>query len=786
MSEPFLWGPRIPLPAGLFPHDAPHVTALANGTFLVLGKVGAQPPLQMKAWIYNADGSLKEERDLDVPAYGRWNQPGSMESVLTRLVAVELPDGRIGIMATADERSSGFYVAFTALYSADLTPLGPPKPLAGLRPNGTEADGQYRTDAILSLGNGDLAITYLPPSGTEAFIRVMGADGALSDAISLGQAPTPYSGITSMTALPDGRAIVAVRTSAGPIKGYVLDTSGAGAPTLSDLFDISISGPFNPGLLHAEVDVTVLAGNRFVVSWAEAGRAGTPNEPDPKILFQVYESINGQAIPLTHPTPVYANHAQAAGAGQREIVALPGGGFAIASEVVPPNLGTAGAEIRLALFDSTGSRMHADLLVSDPATNGTTTLKELSVLADGRIVVQHSKGIQIVDARNEAMSLAGTTQDDQYIGTSFKDTLGGFSGSDSLNGAGGDDLLIGGEGHDTLIGGTGADRLYGGAGNDTYVIDASDIIVDSSGIDTIIASFSYTLRAGLEHLTAAGSASIALMGNELSNTITGNAGDNTLDGGAGADVLNGGAGFDFVSFVSSAVGVRTGLALGSGDGDTWISIEGIIGSAFADTLIGNGASQLQGSGGNDTYQVRAGDLVTESAGGGRDTVLAAGSYTLSASDEIEILKLSGVSAQTSANLIGSNTANEIIGHGGKNILKGLSGNDNLKGYAGSDTFHGGSGNDKLYGGTGTGRDVFVFDTQPSRSTNVDRIYDFNPTYDSIQLENTIFTKLGKGSTKGVKVKADMFVKGDAARDKEDRIIYDSKTGALYYDQDDTG
>ncbi len=96
MSEPFLWGSRIPLPAGLFPHDAPHVTALANGTFLVLGKVGAQPPLQMKAWIYNADGSLKEERDLDVPAYGRWNQPGSMESVLTRLVAVELPDGRIG------------------------------------------------------------------------------------------------------------------------------------------------------------------------------------------------------------------------------------------------------------------------------------------------------------------------------------------------------------------------------------------------------------------------------------------------------------------------------------------------------------------------------------------------------------------------------------------------------------------------------------------------------------------------------------------------------------------
>jgi Ca2+-binding RTX toxin-like protein len=100
--------------------------------------------------------------------------------------------------------------------------------------------------------------------------------------------------------------------------------------------------------------------------------------------------------------------------------------------------------------------------------------------------------------------------------------------------------------------------------------------------------------------------------------------------------------------------------------------------------------------------------------------------------------------------------------------------------------YGGSGADKLYGGTGTGKDVFVFDTKPSKSTNVDRIYDFNPKYDSVQLENKFFTKLGKGSSKGVKFKADMFVKCDAAKDKEDRIIYDNKTGALYYDQDGTG
>jgi Ca2+-binding RTX toxin-like protein len=168
---------------------------------------------------------------------------------------------------------------------------------------------------------------------------------------------------------------------------------------------------------------------------------------------------------------------------------------------------------------------------------------------------------------------------------------------------------------------------------------------------------------------------------------------------------------------------------------------------------------------------------------------------LKADAQIEALKLSGVSAKTTANLTGSNIGNEIVGHGGTNTLRGLSGNDilkassgndTLKGDAGSDTLYGGSGNDRLYGGTGTGRDVFVFDTKPSKSTNVDRIYDFNPTYDSIQLENKIFTKLGKGSVAGVKFKADMFVKGDAAEDKEDRIIYDGKTGALSYDQDGTG
>jgi Ca2+-binding RTX toxin-like protein len=54
------------------------------------------------------------------------------------------------------------------------------------------------------------------------------------------------------------------------------------------------------------------------------------------------------------------------------------------------------------------------------------------------------------------------------------------------------------------------------------------------------------------------------------------------------------------------------------------------------------------------------------------------------------------------------------------------------------------------------------------------------------LDNAIFTKLGRGSEAGVRFKSDMFVEGTRAKDREDRIVYDKKTGALYYDQDGTG
>lgn len=120
------------------------------------------------------------------------------------------------------------------------------------------------------------------------------------------------------------------------------------------------------------------------------------------------------------------------------------------------------------------------------------------------------------------------------------------------------------------------------------------------------------------------------------------------------------------------------------------------------------------------------------------------------------------------------------------ILTGGRGDDRLVGGEGRDRILGKTGNDVLRGGENA--DVFVFDTKPHKKTNVDRIQDFEPRLDSIWLENNVFKKLGKKGTldSPAMLSKAMFWKGATAHDKSDRIIYDAKTGALFYDADGTG
>ena len=227
------------------------------------------------------------------------------------------------------------------------------------------------------------------------------------------------------------------------------------------------------------------------------------------------------------------------------------------------------------------------------------------------------------------------------VGTAGNNTLPAPAGTGAnlLLGLGGTDVLTGGSGNDILDGGTGNDNMIGGAGNDTYVVDAAgDQVTEAAneGTDTVLASIaSYTLTANVENLTYTGAGNFTGTGNGLANVIT---------GGVGNDRLNDGGG--------------TGI----------------------DTLIGGA--------GNDTYVVSvAGDVITEKAGGGTDTVeTALGSYTLGVGSNLENLTHTGATPFTG-------TGNELA-----NVIKGGSGADTLDGGvnakgAGADTLEGGAGND---------------------------------------------------------------------------------------------
>ena len=117
------------------------------------------------------------------------------------------------------------------------------------------------------------------------------------------------------------------------------------------------------------------------------------------------------------------------------------------------------------------------------------------------------------------------------------------------------------------------------------------------------------------------------------------------------------------------------------------------------------------------------------------------------------------------------------------LLTGGSGNNVLMGSMKGELLAGGNGNDTLTGGLG--QDVFRFDTTPNATTNRDTITDFVAGSDRIQLENAIFTSLTAPGT----LAAGFFRSGPgvtAALDTDDFLIYDTSSGALFYDADGSG
>jgi Ca2+-binding RTX toxin-like protein len=270
-----------------------------------------------------------------------------------------------------------------------------------------------------------------------------------------------------------------------------------------------------------------------------------------------------------------------------------------------------------------------------------------------------------------------------------------------------------------------------------------------------------------------------LMGFDGADTITGADGNDALIGGSGADVLQGGNGSDTAIYRGSGSGVTVDLILGTGTdadaaGDVLTDIENLTGSLFSDTLTGNngdnilndggvgGADTLTGNGGNDRYAVyNAGALIVEKAGEGTDRVSAGVNFVLAGGVSAEYLNTTSLLANYAVNLTGNEFAQIVRGNDGANVLDGSGGTDVVFGMGGADTFS--------------------FSTALGAG-NVDRIEDFDVTDDQIHLSSAIFNALGVGSLDASAFKDTAF----APRDADDRIIYNSDTGALCYDADGSG
>ena len=331
-------------------------------------------------------------------------------------------------------------------------------------------------------------------------------------------------------------------------------------------------------------------------------------------------------------------------------------------------------------------------------------------------------------------ALAGN---DTVYGSNGADTLYGDGGDDFLDGRGGADTLDGGAGNDTLNGRSGVDAMTGGTGHDRFYIDHfSDTVVEAAnqGTDRVYASVSYTLGVGqsVEFLYAnAGATGLTLNGNELANNIQGNAGADTLFGHDGADILEG----------------------------------------------RGGADDMTGGGGNDKYYIdHAGDAIHEaSAEGSLDMAYASVDYTLGANVYVERLY---ANSSASLTLQGNDFANALFGNAGHDTLMGHAGADTLTANAGNDRLMGGAGIDTLFGNAGD--DIFVLQ---NLAADRDSIRDF-AAGDRIEVSASLF---GGGLVAGA-LAADQFASNmtGVAGDSDDRFIYNTTNGALYFDIDGDG
>jgi Ca2+-binding RTX toxin-like protein len=348
-----------------------------------------------------------------------------------------------------------------------------------------------------------------------------------------------------------------VPLSSGGFAASALYASGSARSLIYRVFD-SNGAPITAFTLAAEsntfpsygAEIAALPNGKFIIAWDDNG-----------IYAKVFNA-DGTAASSAFRVDTQADVSLA----EANVVALANGGFAITYEKWVQSL--QGSQLSIRFYGSNGAPITSDFLVSPTPLYSS----EVLALPDGRLLVVYEG--KPIDGQNNLKARVFNADGTESV-PEFLVAAGEWNDVRSVTLLADGNVMItwvkvGSEGEYAQIFDPDRD---GTAGNDSFSGTAfGDTYNGLAGDDWIY----------------------GLAGNDILNGGDGN--DNLL-GGLGADALNGGAGIDFAryDYATSAVSASLSSAIvnnGEAAGDTYVNIEGLVGSVYNDYLYGNNAANV--------------------------------------------------------------------------------------------------------------------------------------------------------------------------------------------------
>ena len=385
-------------------------------------------------------------------------------------------------------------------------------------------------------------------------------------------------------------------------------------------------------------------------------------------------------------------------------------------------------------------------------------------------------------------------------------------------------VLIGNAGDNQLEGGAGNDTLDGGDGNDTasYAAATAGVSVTlgdaNAGLEVPESlSLNYRFDDGAGGFANPGLAnssvptSVTFVGDPANpaawiaksgtlSSLKGNASTRAIAIGTGWATGNG---FQFTLHVADGKSLDvtslsffeqgSGSNLGLGPSQWTIRINDVLRASGNSTPGFGGLFHSTENAGGDIFSLRSnermtGDVVVliEASGAANDTTASWRIDDFSLQGTVSPITAGAIGAVSGGagidtlvnieNVLGSAFDDTLTGNAGANRIEGGNGNDHLSGLLGVDTLVGGAGNDD-----------FLFKVAPGAS-DADVITDFEGLRagggDRLLLDRSVFT--GLASIGALDAAAFESTTDGIATTADSRLLYDTTTGALYYDADGSG